>query len=399
VTNVLWWITNINAGVITVTSNFAALDTSGTTTATWSISNAVPPGTNIVAVRSVDFSGNVSPVVTRRFFNVFPSIFALAVSGPGAVKGHAAIAGNVPPTNGAMLNIGEGYTLTATPGTGAVFTNWTSNGTPSYSPTLHFIMEPGLQIAAYFTSKTETAVHADEIYNGLFYDETNGVNQKTAGMLSQLTVNAAGAYSGKLLLNGASYSLAGKFDTSGAASNRIARSADDGGAMEVHMTLQSTNSQISGVVSGSDPDRWISTLFAEAVDTNLTSGNYTVLLLPSTNSPADVPSRSGHLFLANRLGYLAYRGALADGAVFSQATPLGQLGDVPLFANLYGNTGLVLGWVGLSNGTINAETPLAWIKSPSSSGPFANGFTNFLYVIPSAWTNLPQDVSPDATRQ
>ncbi len=59
------------------------------------------------------------------------SIFALATSGSGTVKGVASIAGNTPPANGAMLNIGEGYTLTAVPAANFVLTNWTSNRCPN----------------------------------------------------------------------------------------------------------------------------------------------------------------------------------------------------------------------------------------------------------------------------
>jgi hypothetical protein len=391
VVSVLWRITNINAGDITITSNIATLDTNGTTARTWSISNAVAPGTNIVSAQSVDFSGNVSSIVTEKFFYVAPSLFALAISGPGTVKGSPSVAGNVPPTNGAMLNIGEGYTLTASPGPNFVFTNWTSNGLPSYSPTLHFIMEPGLDIAAYFT--TNLFIRAAGTYNGLFYDEANGVTEQTAGMLSQLTVNPKGAYSGKLLLNGASYSLAGSFDMSGGASNLVARSAVSGGPVKVEMTLQWTDGQINGAVSGSGQDAWTSTLFAEAAATASTSGEYTLLLLPSTNAAADIPPGDGYLLLTNHLGQLAYSAALADGAAFSQAPPLGRLGDVPLFANLYGDTGLVLGWVGFTNGTLQAETPLAWIKPAARSGLFANGFTNLLSVIAAGWTNPPPRVS------
>ena len=86
VVSVLWRITNINAGDITITSNIATLDTNGATTRTWFITNAVAPGTNIVAVRSVDYSGNVSSIVTKKFFYVVPSMFKLANSGPGTVS-------------------------------------------------------------------------------------------------------------------------------------------------------------------------------------------------------------------------------------------------------------------------------------------------------------------------
>ena len=45
------------------------------------------PGTNTVSVHSVDFAGNLSAFVTRKFFYDVPAVFALDISGPGNVKG------------------------------------------------------------------------------------------------------------------------------------------------------------------------------------------------------------------------------------------------------------------------------------------------------------------------
>ena len=103
-------------------------------------------------------------------------------------------------TNGAMLNIGEGYTLTAVAAKNYVLTNWTvaTNGTvflTTNSATLHFVMKEGMEIAANFT--TNLFIGAAETYNGLFYDATNGVSEGTAGMLNSLTLEFAGQLHGK----------------------------------------------------------------------------------------------------------------------------------------------------------------------------------------------------------
>ncbi len=84
VSNVFWWITNINAGVVTTNSGSADLDTNGTTNRTWSISNAVAPGTNIVSVRSVNYSGILSSIVTEQFFYVAPTNVELTISASGS---------------------------------------------------------------------------------------------------------------------------------------------------------------------------------------------------------------------------------------------------------------------------------------------------------------------------
>jgi hypothetical protein len=77
---------------------------------------------------------------------------------------------------------------------------------------------------------------------------------------------------------------------------------------------------------------------------------------------------------------------------------LGRLGDVPVFENLYSDTGLLLGWLTFTNGTVQANMPLAWIKPVSHSGLYPSGFTNLLIVVASGWTNPPpKDVLSDGT--
>jgi hypothetical protein len=213
-------------------------------------------------------------------------------------------------------------------------------------------------------------------------------------MLSQLTVNSAGAFSGKLLLNGESYSLTGSFDATGSAGALVSRPDFKGGPVKVEMTLDRDSGQINGAVSGSGEDKWTSTLFAEAAATIQSSGEFELLLVPSANN--GVPSGNGYLLLTNRFGQLTYAGALADGAPVGQTVPLGRLGDVPLFANLYGNTGLMLGWAGFSNEALQGETPLVWIKPATTAGPFADGFTNLLSMIAARRTKAQSNTNVSA---
>jgi hypothetical protein len=137
VTNVNYWVTNVNAGIITTSNGSASLGTNGTTAKTWSITNVFLPGTNYVTVQSVDYSGNRSALATREFFYQSQAQFTLNVIGPGTVTGSTAFAGDVRPTNNAMLNIGEGYTLTAAPDKNCVLSNWTSSTGLTHAPFHH----------------------------------------------------------------------------------------------------------------------------------------------------------------------------------------------------------------------------------------------------------------------
>jgi hypothetical protein len=390
VTNVFYWITNINAGrnpVMTVSSNTAILGANGATTKTWSISNVFLPGTNYVTVQSINYGGHESTLATREFFYESPAELRLEIEGDGTVTGSAPFAADVKPANGAMLNIGEGYTLTAVPVKNNVLSNWFGSfpGVVSDSPKLHFIMEAGMKIQAKFS--TNHFIGAAGNYNGLFYGAP--VTKQTAGMLRNLTIEPNGTYSGTLMLGGLPYTLSSSFSTSGYASNYVKRTAAQGGPLAVEMILDWAANLISGSVISLSPPGWDSPLEAEKSAASSSSAAYTVLLDPGTNATGEIPPGSGYMLITNHNGSVILSGALADGTTFSEAPPLGVLGDIPVYANLYSNDGLLLGWLGLTNGTVQAETPMAWIKPAARIGIYTNGFTNFLLVVGSGWTNPP----------
>ena len=394
-TNVFCWITNIFAGTTNVLTTNAILSTNQALTKTWAVSNVLSPGTNIVAVQSADFSGNLSTVVSRKFFYVVHSPFILTQNNlnDGALSGSASVAGDTRPTNGAALNIGEGYTLTAAPSQGYLLSNWVAAGFISYANPLHFTMTANLAIQANFIATPFAAVKGT--YNGLFF-QTNaaGVTPQTAGMLNGLTIGSLGSYSAKLVLGGTTNPISGTFDVFGRASNYIARTASKGGPVNLQMALGWTNSQITGFVSGPNAD-WQSPLFAEENASSSGSAQSTMLLEPSTNAIGAIPPGSGYVRVTNHLSALILSGALADGTTFSQSVPLGQLGDVPLYESLYGNAGLLLGWVTLTNDLPQAPKGLIWIKPSAKSGIYTNGFTNALAVQGSPWTTAPASQPPE----
>jgi hypothetical protein len=386
VTNVYVWITNIFAGVTNVSTNSAILSTNGTTTKTWTnVSGVLLPGTNIVAVRSVDYSSNVSTVVVRRFFYVKPSLFTLVAPHNGTLTGSASIAGNTRPTNGAQLNLGESYTLVARPDSGYLLSNWVGTTFTGYSNPLHFTMTTNLSIQANFVPSPFGPVAG--VYNGLFYPTNSAdVSEQTAGMISHLTVSSLGVYSGKLLLDGAGYALSGVFDIFGRVTNRIVRPTARGGPVEVALAVGWTNSHITGTVFSTNEGGWTSTNYMEEAETLPTGGDQqlTVLLPPSTNATGTVPPGYGFIFVTNHLGDLILAGALPDASTFTQSVPVGKLSDVPVFANLYGNTGFVLGWINLTNGMVPGATNLTWIE-PARPGLYPDGFTNSMESQLSEW--------------
>ena len=122
----VYWLTNATTG--SVITGVATL-TSGGAVSNWSITMTPLPGTNILAVQSEDISGGLSPLVSRTFFYKVPALFTLhkAGNGNGTFTATASVAGDTLPTNGAMLNLGETYTITAKPDPFSLFSNWVSS--------------------------------------------------------------------------------------------------------------------------------------------------------------------------------------------------------------------------------------------------------------------------------
>jgi uncharacterized repeat protein (TIGR03803 family) len=392
VTNVVLWLTNVSSH-----SNFtspAALTRGSGAASNWSIVADPWPGTNIVSAQSVDFSGNTSKVVSLSFFYKVTNQLGvvLAGDGGGTTTGTASAKGDTVPAPGAFLNLGESYSITAISNKTSLFSNWVVSAGDSMvlsnSPTLNFIMQSNLVLTANFTSNF--FLGAAGTYNGLFYT-SNGVSEETAGLLSGLALGSNGVYSAKLLVAGKSYSLTGKFDVSGHAAAVAGTTALPGGPLKIELTLDRTIPQIVGTVSNT---LWTANLLADLGSVpgkGLPSAEYTILLSPTTNVPAASPPGDGYILVTNHAGAVTLSVTLADGTPFTQNVPVSKAGDLPVYYSIYGNTGLLLGWINLTNlNGAPSTNALAWIKKAARSPAlYANGFTNILAVQGAPWTNPP----------
>jgi hypothetical protein len=173
----------------------------------------------------------------------------------------------------------------------------------------------------------------------------------------------------------------------------VKRTAAQGGPVNLAVSLNFTNGEITGSVSGSNLGGWESPLLAEKSVAASPSAEFTALLSPGTNAIGEIPPGFGYMLITNHNGSVTLTGALADGTPFSQTPPLGIYGDLPVYANLYGKAGLLLGWLGLSNGTVVAEPSLTWIKPAAKTGLYPAGLTNTLLLTGSGWTNPPAKTS------
>jgi len=358
-----------------------------TGTTNWSIPLAMPPGTNVMRVRSVDAFGNFSKTNTRQFFQVVTSAFSLTINGTGTVSG---------PTNGQVLEIGRGYKLTATAGTGFLFSNWT--GTASgWLPTLGFLMQSNTAIQAYFVPNPYLRVKGS--YNGLLH-EPSQVRHGTSGDF-KLSISTSGKYSASVRLAGRRYSTSGKLNLEGMATNTILRTGTNSLRVQWSVDLHGLD-QVTGSVSDG---QWLADLLGDRAIFNTytnpapLAARYT-LVLPG--SPGiDSPEGDGWGTLSiTKSGLGTLSGALAEGARLTRSVSISKNGAWPLYTPLYyysySYRGSLLGWIQFDTNAPSDDLRglVDWSKPALPTARFyPAGFTNQMtltgsrYVAPATSTN------------
>jgi len=161
---VMGWATdNVAVAGVYVSLSNAVVNTpfvlAGTTNnwATWNTNVTLIPGTNTVRAYAVDTSGNVSATNSVNLVYILSATLTVNTNGFGTVS---------PNYNGQLLQIGQGYTMTATAGTGFMFTNWTGSITTN-SPTLFFTMASNLTFTANFVDTNKPVVAITNITAGM----------------------------------------------------------------------------------------------------------------------------------------------------------------------------------------------------------------------------------------
>jgi uncharacterized repeat protein (TIGR03803 family) len=120
----------------------------------WSAAVTLVPGTNTIAAYAVDPGGQASLTNSVTFQYVLKAPLTVTTNGLGSLNHNY---------NGTFLQIGENYSLTATPGTGFVFSNWTGGITLPLAiltngPTVQFAMVTNLMLQANFLDVTKPAL-------------------------------------------------------------------------------------------------------------------------------------------------------------------------------------------------------------------------------------------------
>jgi uncharacterized repeat protein (TIGR02543 family) len=106
------------------------------------------PGTNTIQAYAVDTSGHLSATDSVSFIYVMTAPLTVLINGSGKIS---------PDYNGKLLQIGENYSMTAKPGSGVTFVNWTGSATTN-GATLEFMMKSNLTFTANFSDAVSPAV-------------------------------------------------------------------------------------------------------------------------------------------------------------------------------------------------------------------------------------------------
>jgi len=308
-----------------------------------------------VATADSGLSSTSAPVVVQVFTNPGPVFAALSLrtNGLGAVN---------PNLNGKQLVVGRTYTVTARPGAGQVFAGW--EGIASTSPTLKFVMQPGLAFVAKFVPTPFNPVKGN--YTGLVWN-TNGVTPGSSGTFT-LTVTASGAFSSSVTMGGKRYSSRGLFDINGDATVAIPRRLSPPLVLALHVDLSKGTDEVYGTVNDGG---WVAALagdhsvFSSQANPAPQAGQR-AFLLERAESTASTAATGLSKIATN--GRASVGGALSDGRKFSVANTLAKNGDYPFYLSLSRGSEVVIGWLNFPAGSSNAAAgTMSWVKTGTNA--------------------------------
>jgi len=339
-------------------------------------------------------SGRYSVIITNSAGSITSQVATLTVTNPTSWTLIIQIAGTgtvSPDYNGQTLTIGNTYSMTATPGTGYVFSKWTG-GIYSTAATLNFVMQRALSLQANFIPSPFIPLKGT--FNGIFYD-TNGVSQSGSGFVT-LTLAGSGSFTGFVQMGAYKWPFKGGFDATGYATVTVKRGKMLPVTLAMQLDLSGGSEQINGTVNVSDAS-WTAELTANRAvfDAKINpcpkAGAYT-LLIPGTPGATQSPAGDGWgLLTVTTAGRVILTGTLADGTPVSQSSTLSQSGQWGLYAPLYVGRGSLLGWLTFTNlPGADVEGLLSWIRPIQPSVVLYNpGFAVVTEATGSQYTRPP----------
>ncbi|MBI5383260.1 MAG: hypothetical protein HZA90_01090, partial [Verrucomicrobia bacterium] len=334
-------------------------------TTNWHRPKTLTPGSNTVWAYALDAAGNRSVTQQVKFVYVLTGQLTLRTNGVGTITRTF---------TGSTLEVGQTYTVTAVPGAGQVFSNWTDGAgqVVTNAAACAFKMQTDLILQANFMPNPFVAAKGD--YNGLFYPMDWAI-AATAGVSNsgavKLTLTDQGAFTGSLLMEGGTLNLSGKFNAGLQSQVSVTRA----GKPALQVNLQIMGNTVTGAVASAG---WQSSLAGyRAAGAAARAGAYTMLVEGVPSSPTAPPGDGAAAVTVSVSGQVQVTGNLADRAPITQSTALSADGIWPLYVSLYNGRGLVMGWMRLGTNGAIVVSECFWQKPPQVSGDkfYTNGFT------------------------
>jgi hypothetical protein len=228
--------------------------------------------------------------------------------------------------------------------------------------------------------------HITGTYNGLFYEDT-GVTHQSSGFFT-FTLGYTRSFTGRIMIDGGSYPLTGKFDTNGVAQTTIKRLGKTNLTANLQVDLVGSSEQATGDVSNGD---WDATLLGDrqhSTPPTGTVGKFNVALVGSGDGVTNPGGDAVGIVTVTTANRLSFSGTLPDRAVIAQTVAVSKDGLWPLYVPLYSGTGSMIAWLTVTNDTqpLQAQPDsISLIKTNNNrSIYYPAGFTNTFSIESSA---------------
>ena len=293
------------------------------------------------------------------------------------------------PTN-QTVNIGGTLSISAgIRGTPPLIYQWIRNGVPLKGATNAILVIPNVQsanagsyqimvgngsISATSSAAVITVVNPflgrAGAYSGLIGNPTNF--QFSSSGFAQLSLTINGTFSGQIRIEGGTYPLSGKLDSTGSNTVQVARTGKTTLVCRFMLDLVGSNTITGTVGDGvfSVPIHLDRTVFSASRPAPY-AGKYT-LAIPGV-SPV-MGDGIGTLTVSSS-GSATFSGVLADGTVASQTANVSESGRWPVYLPLYVGKGMLISWVQLkTNAPATLVGSAVWTKNPVGGKYYPLGF-------------------------
>ena len=216
-------------------------------------------------------------------------------------------------------------------------------------------------------------------YNGLFYFDGTP-DDDTSGYIT-LSVTKNQTYTGSITQHGVHTGFSGKFHA-----NRSVAVLNSGVSVSLVAESNGKEARLKGIVrkNGKNIPLLANRAVYGAKNPTPQAGSYTLSLQGQNSATAPNGDGFGNVTIQPN-GAIKLGATLADNTPATQGAALATSGTWPLYCQLYGNHGSVLGWLSFTNtpGT-RCVGSLRWIKSAGGTN-YQNGFAAKVSVVGSAF--------------